>query len=330
MVILSYSFLFLFVAKAALFGTMRHQLFEETMKEKDFNVPTIHSHVTTIVRKNAEGILSCGASSIEAETEILRFFPQITQFANQFTSFGPSPRNSGAGLENHNRAGHPTCFVAEAVEAVEEPLISPELGLKGNIDMIVRARIGQSSSSHGGTLTTSESMLAVELKTGHNQNTQNAHVAQLALYILMMKSRYGSKTMQSSADLGATESGVLLYMNNGAFKGVHVAPMLSEIKSLIGQRNLLAIEQARATRPRGIILSYERDGDSSIMKARYVVNWMLIEPKDVLVCCSDTVFDIRIVVWIQKVRRLFLSFRMFLRIRFRVRNATPIVNACYI
>jgi DNA replication factor Dna2 len=246
---------------------MRHQLFEETMKKGDFTVGSISSYIKAIVRKNSEGILGCGTSSIEAEKEILKFIPQIIEFAKKFTSFGPSSR-TGAILENQNGDSPTTHFVAEAVEVVEEPLISPELGLKGNIDMIVRARIGQSDTRSRQTVLTSEALLGIELKTGHNQKTQNAHLAQLSMYILIMKCRYGSNSKQASASLEATESGLLLYLNNDSLRAVHVSPLLSEIKSLIGQRNLVAIEQVRASRPRGIVLSYEQEKASSNVTIR--------------------------------------------------------------
>ena len=246
---------------------MRHQLFEETMKEKDFNLTKVCQHIKKIVRKNAEGILACGSTSTEASKEVFKVFQQLTKFASEYTSFGPESIGSGkakAVLENHSSNGDALSifFVAEEVEAVEETIISPELGLKGNIDMIVKARIGKGDPRFGTPTIAAKSLLGIELKTGHFQQTQNAHLAQLALYILMMKSIYGSSSpSQVSRDPGATESGLLLYMNNESIRAVHVAPMLSEIKSLIGQRNLLAIEQVRASKPRGVVVSTERNYD---------------------------------------------------------------------
>jgi hypothetical protein len=65
-------------------------------------------------------------------------------------------------------------------------------------------------------------------------------------------------------------SGMLLYMNSEAVRAVHVAPLMGEIKSLIGQRNVVASELLRASRPRGIVLSYENEIDSSDRIPRYV------------------------------------------------------------
>lgn len=129
--------------------------------------------------------------------------------------------------------------------------------------MIVSARTEQSDPRNGRGVVISESLMGIELKTGHNQKTQNAHMAQLAMYILMMQTRYGSTKLSSTKDFGATESGILLYMNNESLRAVHIKPMLSEIKSLIGQRNVVAIEQIRSSKPRGIDLLYEKDLNES-------------------------------------------------------------------
>jgi DNA replication factor Dna2 len=194
-------------------------------------------------------------------------FEQLNNFVTRYTSFLPSYDAScqEGVLENHSVNSATTCFVVEEVEVVEEPLISPELGLKGNIDMIVKAMI---SSKDPKTLLTRRALVGIELKTGHIQKTQNAHLAQLALYILMMQSRYGVATSHLATGIGATESGILLYLNNESVRAVNVAPSLSEIKSLICQRNFVAIEQIKASTPRGVTLCYERETDESSKKIR--------------------------------------------------------------
>jgi hypothetical protein len=130
------------LAKAALFGTMRHSLFEENMKEQTFTVESAIVHICKIIKQNAEGLLLCSVPSREAEQEILKFVPQLQRFANKYTEFGqvrgPRNRSHSAVLDSHGTAS-PTQFIAKSVEAIEEPIISPELGLKGNVDMLVKA-----------------------------------------------------------------------------------------------------------------------------------------------------------------------------------------------
>jgi DNA replication factor Dna2 len=256
-------------AKAALFGTMRHAVFEETMKVKKFTIDDAMVHIRNVIHQNAEGLLSSNVSSREAEEEMLRFVPQLQNFANTYTDFGDDrvPCNSGRGrlapLESHG-TGVPIKFVARSVHAVEEPMISPELGLKGNVDMLVNALTADGDAKAMFNKTTA-SIMGVELKTGHNQKTQNAHVAQLALYVMMLQTLHSGKgTSTPSPDSDVAESGLLLYMSNEAVRAVHVAPVLAEIKSLISMRNIAAIESARSLRPRGVRLSYEQDRNDSM------------------------------------------------------------------
>ena len=241
-------------AKAALDGTMRHALFEATMKSKDFTNSAAIAHVKSIVRENAESILACNVSTREAEKEIVKFLPQLQRFAKEYTEFrtGVPSTMFHAQLESHG-AAQSSSFIAKSVEAVEEPVISPELGLKGNVDMLVKAISTTSNQS-----LPSPSLMGIELKTGHHQTPQNIHVAQLALYVIMLQTRSGAEGFNSdNFATSTTKSGVLLYMNNESIRAIHIAPIISEIKSLIGMRNVVAIETVHAQRPRGVRLSYE-------------------------------------------------------------------------
>jgi hypothetical protein len=236
---------------------MRHELFEETLKSRDFSLNSAGANISSIVRRRAPDLLAARVSSTEAKREIQEVLPSLQKFGSDFTAL--CGQEGGAVLDNHVPGGVSTHFLAKSVEAVEEPVITHELGLKGNVDVIVEAATTRSDQMVGQKTI---SKMGVELKTGHNQTTQNGHVAQLALYILMMQARLGTKRWNPSAP-GAAESGVLLYMNNKSLRAVHIAPLLSEIKSLIGQRNVLATEQRRAARPRGIVLLYENESAKS-------------------------------------------------------------------
>lgn len=216
------------------------------------------------IRQNAEGLLSCCVSSHEAEQEILKFHPQLLHFANEYTEFGQrrgasSAHRQLATLESQG-TGTITQFIAKSVVAVEESIVSPELGLKGNVDMLVDA--WTSTMTTGNTRQSSSSIMGLELKTGHNQKSQNAHLAQIVLYIVMLQTRHGSQVKRGPSGAGAAaNSGLLLYMSSASTRAVNVAPMLSEIKSLIGLRNVVAVQSICASRPRGILLSYEDDAE---------------------------------------------------------------------
>uniref|UniRef100_A0A7S2K300 DNA replication ATP-dependent helicase/nuclease n=1 Tax=Leptocylindrus danicus TaxID=163516 RepID=A0A7S2K300_9STRA len=101
--------------------------------------------------------------------------------------------------------------------------------------------------------------MPLELKTGHNQNFQFSHGAQLSLYILMMKMRYGSALVKSPAamentSLGAASGGILLYLNHKGSSAMHVSPTMPEIRSLMGHRNTVATYVKRASEARGVIV----------------------------------------------------------------------------
>jgi hypothetical protein len=282
-------------SKAALVGTMRHELFGVCLQEKDFSHLTAKANVQKIVRRNAEGLLGCGVTVAEAEHDVLAMLPTIKQFVDQYTAIGREeeeiPPQPSTIVQGH---GHQSDikFVANSVQAIEETVVSPELALKGNIDAIVHAtsvtlneKVPSQTQSHN-VGRVQDSVMCLELKTGHNQNAQNAHMAQLALYTLMLQVRHGTalnphrnRNMLSpslgdfSHDMGAATGGILLYLNDKSVRTVHVGPLLNEIKSLIGQRNVVASELARASRPRGVVLSYDKERpEDEYRNGRYVVH----------------------------------------------------------
>jgi hypothetical protein len=227
---------------------MRHQLFEEVLKHQHFTRQEAETHIDLIVRQHAESLLACGVSSCEATRELAQFIPTLMRFTEQYTDL-KSCRSGGAMLRN--MFDQPSIqFLAKSVEGVEEPCISPELGLKGNIDMIVDAE-----TIHQGRA--GRSLFGVELKTGHSQKTHESHMAQLLLYLLMMQMRYGTKQ-------NTVPNGLLLYMNKENLRAVHATPALSHLKTLIGVRNTVASAQARVSRPRGLTVVQEAGGRSNL------------------------------------------------------------------
>jgi hypothetical protein len=114
--------------------------------------------------------------------------------------------------------------------------------------------------------------MGIELKTGHNQNPQHTHMAQLALYSVALRARYGSfkqkgihqyeKIESIHNELigsGAGKGGMLLYLNSENFNAVHISPDVNELKSLLSHRNYVAAELRKATAPRGIVIEYDNE-----------------------------------------------------------------------
>ncbi|CAJ1969202.1 unnamed protein product [Cylindrotheca closterium] len=263
-------------AKAPLFGTMRHELFGLCLRENKYDMRFAKRAIRNMVRENAEGLLGCGVSTLEAQQEVLKVVPIIQNFVGQYSNFGKEIPDSNA-VSNAARIegnGYQSNikFLTHKVHSIEEPIVSPELALKGNIDGVLEAATVELEDK---PLMPNEtrnpfpqnSLMCLELKTGHNQRTQNAHMAQLALYTLMLQTRYGSnRTKLSDVDnviagpAGAAAGGLLLYLNAQGIAASHVSPLLNETKSLLGQRNVVASGLQRSSRPRGIVLSYD-DGN---------------------------------------------------------------------
>ena len=169
----------------------------------------------------------------------------------------------------------------DEVFATEEWALVPELGLKGNVDATVTGRIKPvlSSAAPDADNVEQNALIPVELKTGHNQNPQHNHLAQLSVYTIMLRARHGSASNGDAGSMkngdtsnlierGAASSGMLLYLNDKSFCAKHVKPSLSDIKTLIGQRNGIVCDVLDAARPRGIALEYEEGSN----KSKVVVN----------------------------------------------------------
>ena len=267
-------------SKAPLIGTMRHALFGLCMEENNFDEKNVRRNAKNIVRQNSESLVGIGLSSTEAVNEVYRVLPIIKQFAKQYTTMGHDPKallsSPRAVVESANGYQSNIRFLANSVHSTEEPIISHELALKGNVDAVFETKTEiLENQNHFQQKNVSKkagpkhSLMSLELKTGHIQSTQKAHMAQLALYTLMLQVRYGSHQSEEQpcspkSDAldpkdSAAPGGILLYLNHESTRSVHISPLPMEVKSLIGQRNLVASQLMQASRPRGIALAYNED-----------------------------------------------------------------------
>ena len=248
---------------AAVIGTMRHELFEKCLQESNFSSEIARLHAKTIVRKHADLLLGCEKyDDKEACAHLLRIIPEIQRFAKTYINFGQQNQSSGSLLQG-NGFQHDIWLRADSLQATEESVIAPELGLKGNIDATLRVTTGSSQlkSQTDSSSFTSQAILGVELKTGHNQNTQNAHLAQLALYSIMLRVCHGSYMKNQTYDaneIGALHGGMLLYLNHESHRASYTSSTVGETKSLIIHRNLLTVDIIKSAKPRGII-QYEEN-----------------------------------------------------------------------
>jgi hypothetical protein len=269
-------------SKSALIGTLRHALFGCCMKEQSFDKQFVVRQAKKIVRENAETMLGCGVTTQEAEKQLIDTLPVILAFVNEHTTLlAPQRATSFPTSFVHGHIGGKTGvrFAAHSTYSIEEPVISPELALNGYVDAVLETTTASPGNENDRFQQTinglKHSLMALELKTGHNQTSQHTHMGQLSLYSLMLQCRYGAQinsneirtksppTSNRKPDpRGAASGGLLLYLNHESFKATHVAPAFDEFKSLIGQRNVIAAEYLKSSRPRGVFLRYEEEKSS--------------------------------------------------------------------
>ena len=153
---------------------------------------------------------------------------------------GVVPTKHGGALLKGMFSPEDAFLSVDGVFATEEWALVPELGLKGNVDATVLGRIKPviSSTAPNADNVEQDALVPVELKTGHNQNPQHNHLAQLSVYTIMLRARHGSASNGDTGlhgeasnliERGAASSGMLLYLNDKSFCAKHIKPSLSDV-----------------------------------------------------------------------------------------------------
>lgn len=236
--------------KSAIMGTMRHDLFEKSLtascSSNRKRGREERQHLKQILLKHAPTLLSCGyTDDKDAHKELLEFIPQMNRFFSTYV-------NSSSLLRGLIRQTDNIVVKLGKVNTTEESSISFELGIKGNIDATFDTDI-QNIKHHFQQKQQQKTLMSLELKTGHNQNPQNAHVAQISLYTFMLRTR--SQTRQRPG-----KGGTLLYLNEKDYKAYHVSPTASEAKNLISLRNSLSVQTLKAQTK----LEFEEDKNNNV------------------------------------------------------------------
>ena len=298
-------------SKSAVFGILRHELFQRCLTTRDASHKSAALYTRQIIRDNAEALIGCGIfDRSEAFGEVIKTLSQVQRFLSEYTSWKDVTKPPNQQKENQHPqqtmnecdsyastaaaprtvlkgtfASYDTLMEIRGVYSTEECAYVPELGLKGYVDATTIARTKSlnppmmlelpSSSSLVDAAAFQESLLPLELKTGHNQNPSHHHLAQLTMYTIMLRTRHGScNKSRGRGDscnverIGAADSGMLLYLNHEGYRATHVKPTLSDVKTLIGTRNSVVCDVIRASRPRGIAIKYKDDarvGRSSVV-----------------------------------------------------------------
>lgn len=160
-----------------LYGTLLHELFQEALKANKWDSAFLLERIEKILPSKFETILEINSTREEVQEHLSSKLPEMQAWADIFVR--SQPRDDAVVRE---RNGRQSIMSVNKLLDVEEHVWSPMYGLKGNIDATVQVIMRDDQGER--TLT-----VPFEVKTG--KNTSNAaHVAQTALYNLLLSNRY--------------------------------------------------------------------------------------------------------------------------------------------
>ncbi|KAG5980101.1 hypothetical protein E4U55_004396 [Claviceps digitariae] len=196
------------------YGTMLHEIFQEALLMNKWDIPFLSSVIDRICDKHVEDLYTIKVGLPSAKEHLLSKMTELSYWAKTFVS--PQPR-ADAVVEDRN--GKKANMAITKLLDVEEHVWSPMYGLKGNIDATVEVTMSDGKQSRKLTV-------PFEVKTGKHANSN--HMAQTALYTLLLSDRY-------DIDIAY---GILYYMETS--KTMRIPAIQHELRHMILQRNQLA------------------------------------------------------------------------------------------
>lgn len=162
-----------------LYGTLLHELFQEALKVNRWDSSFLFETIEKLLPSKFETILEINSTCEAVKEHLSSKLPELQAWAEIFVRI--EPRHDATVRERNGRQA--TMSINKLLD-VEEHVWSPMYGLKGNIDATVQVTMRDDQGER--TLT-----VPFEVKTGKNSSNA-AHVAQTALYNLLLSDRYGT------------------------------------------------------------------------------------------------------------------------------------------
>lgn len=162
-----------------LYGTMLHEIFQESMKENRWDEDWLRETIGCIVARHIEDLYQTHLNMAQAVNHLEGKIPELQAWARVFVK----AKDEGMGMIKDRNGKFLKMSVNKLLD-VEEHIWSPMYGLKGNIDATIEVSMGTDEGDEIGTFT-----VPLELKTGKRENP--SHRAQTALYTLLLSDRYG-------------------------------------------------------------------------------------------------------------------------------------------
>ncbi|KAF5608779.1 DNA replication ATP-dependent helicase Dna2 [Fusarium subglutinans] len=197
-----------------IYGTMLHEIFQEALLANKWDLPFLCAVIDRITEKHVEDLYTIKVGIPSAREHLQSKMTELSYWAGAFVSSRPK---EDAVVEDRN--GKKANMAVTKLLDVEEHVWSPMYGLKGNIDATVEVAMQDGNDIR--TLT-----VPFEVKTGKHANSN--HMAQTALYTLLLSDRYDIEIAY----------GILYYMETS--KTMRIPAIRHELRHMIMQRNQLA------------------------------------------------------------------------------------------
>ncbi|KJZ74681.1 hypothetical protein HIM_06031 [Hirsutella minnesotensis 3608] len=196
------------------YGTMLHEIFQEALLANKWDLGYLTKLIERIAEKHVEDLYTIKVGMATAIEHLQSKMTELSYWAKAFVS--PTPK-ADAVMEDRN--GKSINVAVTKLLDVEEHVWSPMYGLKGNIDATVEAIMLDGNKKRTVTV-------PFEVKTGKFVNS--SHMAQTALYTLLLSDRYDIDIV----------CGILYYMETS--KTMRIPAIRHELRHMIMQRNQLA------------------------------------------------------------------------------------------
>lgn len=214
-----------------LYGTLLHELFQEALKVNRWDSAFLLETIDKLLPSKFETILEISSTCEAVKEHLSGKLPELQSWAEIFVRVEPR-----ADAIVRERNGRQSTMSINKLLDVEEHVWSPMYGLKGNIDATIQVTMQDDQGSR--TLT-----VPFEVKTGKNSSNA-AHVAQTALYNLLLSNRYGIYCSLESHNAILTQTdvdiayGVLYYLETSDIS--RIPAIRNNVIHMIIKRNELA------------------------------------------------------------------------------------------
>eukprot|EP01038_Epipyxis_sp_PR26KG_P009048 gene9048-12201_t len=230
----------------------RNQLYQHNLDSELSNMIQIikkkinNKEIYSLIQSCKETLLSdlyvCGITDQMVLKDLLCITDPLISWTCKSYQFGiHSFEHSTNSMQIQNNS----ITTLERVAGIEETFICPEIGLKGQLDIVAKSTIHyvdlKTIGNNNSSSLTQEILLPIELKTGKwKQSTVITHRAQVLLYILMLMVRDRQQTIVTDKKNRNPCEGLILYLSENESKVDIIKPNWNEMIALIGMRNKLA------------------------------------------------------------------------------------------